>query len=221
MQRATRRVKVWDGWVRLTHWSIVVLLAVSVGSGLAGEWDLHLPSGYALLTLVLFRLIWGLVGSESARFTRFLKGPRAALAHLAGFGRVDEPDREATHNPAGGWMVLLLLLLLLAQAGSGLFADDQILTRGPLARAVPAATSDTATWLHLRLFWVILGAAALHVLAVLGYFAMKGHDLVSPMLTGSKQLPDDVPAPRLAHPALAAALLAAVSFLVYVISQAD
>ena len=117
------RVRVWDGWVRLVHWSIVLLIGLSWWSIETGRMRIHYLSGYAVLTLVLFRIGWGFVGSDTARFGRFLRSPVVALRHLLHFRR-PEPDREIGHNAAGGWMVLVLLALLLAQPLTGLFADS-------------------------------------------------------------------------------------------------
>ncbi len=202
-----QQVKVWDPWVRLTHWGIALLIPLSWWSAETHRFDLHVLSGHAILALVLFRILWGFVGSETARFTRFVKGPAAALDHLRHLVRRDAPA-EIGHNAAGGLMVLLLLLLVLVQATAGLFADDAVLTRGPLARRVDEATSAFATAVHLRLFWVILGCAVLHVLAVLAYRLLLGRDLVKPMLTGRMAAPAGAPAPRMGHPLLGAVLLA-------------
>lgn len=207
-------LKVWDPWVRLTHWGVAALLPLSWWTAEIGRYDLHFLSGYAILALVLFRLAWGIAGSDTARFARFLKGPSLALRHLAHLRRRDTPP-EVGHNAAGGWMVVALLALLLVQAGSGLFADDLILNRGPLARRVEEAWSGLATSIHLRVFWVILGCAVLHVLAVLAYRLLAGRDLVGPMLTGRMRAPPGTPAPRQGSHALAVALLTAAAGLVW------
>jgi cytochrome b len=213
-----RRVTVWDGWIRLVHWSVVILLGVSYASIQAGWMKTHYASGYAVLALVLFRLAWGLVGSDTARFGRFLKSPVAALAHLRHLPR-REPDREIGHNAAGGWMVLVLLALLLAQPVTGLFADTGYGDYGPLAKTVASETSDWLTGLHHRNFTLILVAVGLHVLAVVAYAALKGHDLVRPMVTGRKTLPAAMPAPRLGSPVLAAALLGVAALAVFGLSR--
>lgn len=211
---AAGRLKVWDPWVRLVHWAIALLLPFSWWTAETGRFDLHFLSGYAILALVLFRILWGFVGSETARFGHFLKGPGAAWRHLAALRRHAAP--EIGHNAAGGWMVLLLLGLLLAQATSGLFADDEILNRGPLARRVETSWSAFATGVHLRVFWAILAAAVLHVLAVLAYRLVLGRDLVRAMVTGALEVPRDAPpaAPRMGSNLLAAILLAAMVALV-------
>ena len=98
-----RRMTVWDGWIRLVHWSVVVLLGVSYASIQAGWMKTHYASGYAVLALVLFRLAWGLVGSDTARFGRFLKSPVAALAHLRHLRGASRTGRSAIMPPAAGW----------------------------------------------------------------------------------------------------------------------
>ncbi len=211
-------VKVWDPWIRLVHWSIVILIGVSYFSIQAGNMRLHFLSGYAVLALVLFRIAWGLVGSDTARFRRFLRSPLAALEHLRHFTRAED-DREIGHNAAGGWMVLVLLGLLLAQPLTGLFADTGYGDYGPLAKAVAGETSDRLTGLHHALFNWILAAAALHVSAVAAYALLKGHDLVRPMVTGSKSLPAGTEPPRMGSPALAAALLGAAALVVWGVSR--
>ncbi|WP_237216913.1 cytochrome b/b6 domain-containing protein [Falsiroseomonas oryziterrae] len=212
-------VKVWDPWVRLTHWTIALLLPVSWWTAETARYDLHFLSGYAILALVLFRIAWGFVGSETARFGAFLKSPAEALRHLAHVGRRSAPV-EIGHNAAGGWMVLALLLLLLLQAVAGLFADDLIFTRGPLARRVDAAWSSLATAVHLRAFWVVVAFAVLHVLAVAAYRVLLGRNLVRPMLTGVIMVPEGeaVRQPRLGNPVLAIVLLAASGGFVWWIS---
>lgn len=221
MRNETRiRVQVWDGWVRLTHWLIVALLGLSWWTAETSRMDLHMTSGYAILALLLFRLAWGVVGSDTARFSRFLRSPLAALGHLRHFFR-RAPDTELGHNAAGGWMVLAMLATLLLQAVSGLFADDMIFTRGPLAAHAPAAVSDWMTFLHIRNFNLILALAALHVAVVALYALVKGQNLVLPMLTGGKWLPAPLAAtaPRIAPPLRAAALLALAAGAVWLLSR--
>jgi cytochrome b len=213
-----RPVTVWDPWIRVVHWSIVVLLAVSYFSIQAGNMRLHYLSGYTLLSLVLFRIAWGFIGSDTARFGRFLRSPMAALRHLAEF-RDRHPDREIGHNAAGGWMVIVLLGLLLGQALTGLFADSGYGDYGPLAKKVAGETSDRLTGLHHRIFDWILIAAGLHVAAVISYAVVKRHDLVRPMVTGRKRLPEATEGPRLGSPLLAIALMGAAALVVFGISR--
>ena len=210
MSTGTTRIRIWDRPVRLFHWTLIALVATSYASGKGGAWTLHYASGYAILTLVLFRILWGFVGSENARFAHFLKSPLAALRQLSKLTKRD-PDKETGHNPAGGWMVVVLLALLLTQAFSGLFANHDpgfsYSQHGPLALKVGEATSESLSALHLGIQRYLLAAIALHVLAIMLYKLVKGHELVMPMLTGEKLVPEGVKAPRLAPGRLALGLL--------------
>jgi cytochrome b len=167
-----------------------------------------------VLTLLLFRLAWGVVGSETARFSRFLASPRAALRHLAHLPR-REPDHEVGHNAAGGWMVLGMLGLLIVQVGTGLYANDDVLTEGPLAQSVDKSTSDWLSHIHVVNFRLIEIAVAAHILAVLTYAVLKRHDLVRPMVTGRKRLPATLAAPRMVSPWLAVLLVVVAAGVVW------
>ncbi len=211
MSEAWRQVKVWDGWVRLFHWSIVLLVVAQYATAQLGLMEWHFRCGYLVLALLVFRLGWGLLGSDTARFARFLKSPLAALAHLRHLRR-READTEIGHNAAGGWMALLLLGLLLAQVGTGLFANEEpgesYGAHGPFALRVTDGLSETLTGLHELGFNLLLSAIGLHVTVVVAYAVLKRQDLVRPMVTGFKRLPAGLVAPRLGHPLLAVALLA-------------
>jgi cytochrome b len=213
-------MKVWDAPTRLFHWGIVILLGVSWLSASEGWMQLHLLSGYTMLTALLFRLVWGFVGSDTARFAAFLTSPIAGLRHLSQFRR-REPDTQVGHNAAGGWMVLVLLLLLAFQVSSGLFANtfDDLDVNGPFARLVSRPLSDRLSDLHAINFNIILGAVALHVLAVIAYAVLKGQDLVRPMVTGKKRLPGATRAPRMRSPLLALAVLVVAAALVAAIAN--
>jgi cytochrome b len=203
-------VKVWDVPTRVFHWAVVLLVGFSWLSAKQNWMDWHVVSGYAILTLLLFRIAWGVIGSETARFSRFLVNPSMALRHLRHLNR-REPDCAIGHNAAGGWMVLVMLLLLCVQAGTGLYANDDVLTEGPLAETVSKGTSDLLSHIHVLNFKLIEIAVLLHVVAVAAYGVLKGQDLVRPMVTGWKRLPGDPPAPRLANPLLALVVVAAAA----------
>lgn len=210
-------MRVWDAPTRLFHWLIVLLIPACYVCAKAGWMDLHLQLGYAVLALFLFRVVWGFIGSDTARFSRFLVSPLAGLRHLVTL-RGREPDTQVGHNAAGGWMVLLMLLLLGIEVGSGLGANDGLgVVEGPLARHLGERTSDLLTVVHSVNMNLILAAVALHILAIVLYAALKGQNLVRPMITGKKRLPAATRAPRMASPALALvvfALAAAVVLLV-------
>jgi len=215
---ARRWIKVWDAPTRLFHWCVVALVAFSYVTARNGWIDWHFYSGYAILTLVAFRILWGLVGSETARFASFVRGPRAAIAHLVHLAK-RQPQDETGHNAAGAYMVLALLALLLTQAVSGLFANDGLFTEGPLAPLVGGAVSDQLSKLHGFTFDLIMIAVALHVAAVLLYAVLVRQDLVRPMITGWKRLPASITAPQLAPVSLALGLVALAALAVFAVTQ--
>jgi cytochrome b len=208
-------MRVWDAPTRLFHWLIVVLVACSWYTGKYGPTRLHFLSGYCILTLLLFRIGWGFIGSDTSRFRRFLQSPVAAFRHLTHFPR-RAPDNEIGHNAAGGWMVLLILALLLARVGTGLFSNDDF-NDAPFAPWAGKSLSDQITGVHQVLINVILVVIALHVLAVILYAIVKRHDLVRPMVTGKKRMPAAMRAPRMANPLLALAWFACCAVAVWVL----
>jgi cytochrome b len=207
MSADLRRVRVWDLPTRLFHWAVVILVIAAYVTWQLNWMDWHARCGYALLALALFRMLWGFFGSETARFRRFLASPRAAARHLSHAWH-REPDRQAGHNAAGGWMVLVLLLLLLGEALSGLYVANEVADQGPLSELTPAPVANAITALHSILWDALLAAVALHLLAIALYAAAKGHNLLRPMITGWKLLPPEVRPPRIAGPVRAAILLA-------------
>ncbi len=208
LEQADRRpVLVWDVPTRLFHWLAVVLVAGGYATWRLNWMDWHVRIGETLLALVLFRLLWGCFGSETARFRNFMASPAAAIRHLRHVLR-READLQAGHNPAGGWMVMLLIALMLGETLSGLYLNNDIADEGPLTQWVPAAIANAISALHSILWDVLLAAVALHLLAIALYAVAKGHNLLLPMLTGRKRLPASVAAPRLAPAALALFLLA-------------
>lgn len=217
MRQLRLPMRIWDLPTRLFHWLLVVLLFTSWLSAWREWMRIHVTCGLTILSLLLFRLIWGFVGSDTARFSHFLKSPIEAVRHLMHLLR-REPDTEVGHNAAGGWMVLVMLALLCVQVGSGLGANDDILTEGPLARIIGKQRSDWLTHIHHLNFTLIAIVVALHVLAIIAYRVLKGHNLLLPMISGKKRLPGATRAPRMMHPLFALAVyvvcaLAVVGFL--------
>ena len=209
-------MKVWDAPTRLFHWAIVLLVAFSYVSADRGWIELHYLAGYTMLSLLLFRLVWGFVGSETSRFGTFLRNPVEGLRHLTQFGR-REPDVEIGHNAAGGWMVLVLLSLLAFQAVTGLFSYGDIDAYGPLAKYLTRAKGEQVAGIHSLNFNLILGAIALHVIAIAAYYAVKRQNLIGPMVSGRKRLPGNLRQPRMASPLLAIAVVAAASTAVWLL----
>ena len=164
---APARVRVWDVPVRLFHWLLLALIGFSWWSGEQGnEWmEYHGWSGYAILTLVLFRIAWGFVGSDTARFAHFVRGPRISYAYFRSVLQ-RRPEVYLGHNPLGGWMILSLMLVLLVQAMTGLFGNDDDAYEAPLSHWLSHDTSSLITTLHAYNFDLLLGLIGLHVAAV-------------------------------------------------------
>ncbi|MEP7328566.1 MAG: cytochrome b/b6 domain-containing protein [Betaproteobacteria bacterium] len=183
-------VAVWDWPVRVVHWAIAILVAALLTTGLIGdEWLVwHMRFGQVLLALLIFRVLWGFVGSANARFASFLRGPRAVFDYARSLIRPPH-HLHATHNPLGGWMVIVLLVVLLVQATTGLFTNDDVLYEGPLVKLITKDLSDAIGSWHRRLWWVIVVFASIHIIAVIVYFARLGDNLVVAMVSGEKVLP--------------------------------
>jgi cytochrome b len=204
------RVRIWDLPTRLFHWLLAVCVAGSLVSvqlgGNAIAW--HFRFGYAILALVLFRVIWGWVGPRYARFASFPPDPAAAIASLRG-----APHDGAGHNPLGAFSVYALLAALAFQAASGLFANDSIMWDGPLKNLVSSETSDRITTLHRLNRFVLLGLIGLHLAAIAWHALRLRERLVRPMIDGDRRYPPGAPLPEPARDdarirLVAAALLA-------------
>jgi len=176
-----RDVKVWDGLLRITHWSFPLLIPAMWWTAENSKWALHRQIGLVLLGLLVFRVLWGFLGPETARFSSFVKGPVAVIAYLR--GAVANP---VGHSPLGGWSTVALLGAMLLQVSMGLFAGDPYdgMT-GPLNPLVGVAIADTITELHETFFWVIAGLIGLHLVAIT-FYAVRGDDLLSPMIGGDR-----------------------------------
>ncbi|UCH46650.1 MAG: cytochrome b/b6 domain-containing protein [Betaproteobacteria bacterium] len=188
---AKQTVRVWDLPVRVFHWVLVLLVVsqivtVSIG-GNAMEY--HVLGGYAILALVVFRILWGLLGTPTARFSNFVRGPVAVLRYARSLASA-QPEKVIGHNPLGGWSVVAMLVSLLVQAVSGLFADDEIMTTGPLWKYVSEDTASMFNVIHETNALVLLTLICIHLAAILFYLLRKKENLIKPMFTGSKQLSD-------------------------------
>jgi cytochrome b len=174
------RVPVWDRPVRIVHWLIVLHVPILWWTADNDLMEQHRAAGYAVLGLIVFRLVWGFIGSSTARFSNFVKGPRQVLAYLRGRA----PDAIG-HNPLGGWSVVAMLALLAAQVTLGLFAIDvDAMEAGPLSAYVSFDAARWAADLHADLFDLLLVLIGLHVAAILFYAAVRKRNLVGPMLSG-------------------------------------
>ena len=199
--------RVWDLPTRLFHWSLVLFVGLSWWTAETGRDALHLWFGYGVLFLLFFRILWGFLGSSTARFSAFVRGPGAVVEYVR--NRFRWP--LAGHAPLGALSVIALLVLLLIQVGSGLFAmDEDGLFAGPLAYAVSVGMSDTMTELHEELFDWLLILIGLHIAAILMYRLALGRNLLGPMISGKADLPRGMEPMRPATPlvAIVCALLA-------------
>ena len=174
---------VWDLPVRLFHWLLAALIAFSWWSVEYDHTSWHIWSGCAILTLLIFRLLWGVVGSSTARFSSFIRGPRAVVDYLRG------KWTGTGHTPLGALSVVALLLAVSVQVGLGLFSEDEDgIFMGPLAKLVSSDTSDKVRDIHALWFYVVLGLVVLHVLAIAYYRLFRGQELTKPMITGRAEL---------------------------------
>lgn len=188
-ETSTHTVRVWDLPTRLFHWALVLAVVGLVITGNVGGnamvW--HLRLGYAVMTLLLFRLCWGLVGGHWSRFVQFLYAPARVLADFRG---QSSPLERVGHSPLGALSVWAMLLALAMQVGSGLFSDDEIAFFGPLTRFVSYDTVSALTSYHKDVGkLVVLALVLLHVLALVVYKLVKRRALVASMVSGDKQLP--------------------------------
>ncbi|GAA4897477.1 cytochrome b/b6 domain-containing protein [Ferrimonas pelagia] len=193
------KTQVWDRVVRLSHWSLVVLVVGCWLSAELGAMEWHQTCAYLLLAVLVTRLSWGLFGSETARLRPLFRPPGAVVQYVRQWRSQRQP--ELGHNPAGGYMVLLMFALLSLQLITGLFASDDILTEGPLYGAISAEAAASLTSLHHLNFTWIKVAIGCHLLAIILY-RCKGIRLVPAMLTGYHQGVEGQVLLRQAWPAL-------------------
>ncbi|MDR0273997.1 MAG: cytochrome b/b6 domain-containing protein [Burkholderiaceae bacterium] len=214
------KIRIWDLPTRLFHWvlllCVIALFITGKTGGDAMNW--HFRLGYAALTLVLFRVVWGFVGGYWSRFARFFPTPGRVLRYLKGQAR---PEDLAGHNPLGAFSVFALLLLTAVQAGTGLFSWDEISNAGPLSglvsnRAVSLLTSYHKSWGE----YFMIAFVTFHVLAIIVYTVLK-HGLFWPMIVGDKPLPANLPPSRdtLGTRLLALIVLAALAAAMFALVQ--
>jgi cytochrome b len=213
-------VRVWDLPTRVFHWVLAVTI---IGSIVSGHFDVlawHVRFGYLAFGLLLFRLVWGFLGGRWSRFASFAYHPGTLLRYLRGESHPDE-HVDVGHSPLGAFSVFAMLLLLALQVATGLVADDEVSTTGPLNRYVSNAFAQTATAWHRIGQWMLIALIALHVSAIVYYRVRRDRNLVGAMLTGDKLLPVGTPAavdgPKTRAAALLLAALAA-AIVGYIVS---
>lgn len=183
-----RRVRIWDWPTRAFHWLLVLLIPALWWTAENDLAEIHVLLGLGAFALILFRILWGLVGSSTARFASFIKGPRGVISYLGG-----RAPAAIGHNPLGGLSVAAMLAVLATQVGFGLFAsDDDGEVFGPLSLWLDEDLVETITQLHKTLFNLLLVLIALHVAAIVYHALIQRKNVVGPMLTGSGDAPDGV-----------------------------
>ena len=220
MDKQTSKIKVWDIYIRTFHWLLLICILVSFISFRLDEMDIHFISGHCVLALLIFRVIWGVIGSRTALFHTFIKGPGAVLSY------VKNPSSEKFkgmigHSPIAALSVIAMLGIISLQVATGLISDDEILLQGPLAKYVSGEMSYQATTYHGINAKLIIGLIVLHLAAIAFYRFIKKDDIVKPMVTGQKEVAEDYAekAPSLDEkkPILAAmAILVAVAIAYFV-----
>lgn len=217
------KVRVWDLPTRVFHWALVAsvmgLVTTAQFGGDAMAW--HFRFGYAVLSLLLFRIVWGVLGGRWSRFASFIYSPATVFRYLKGQGL---PEHSIGHNPLGAASVFALLGFLLIQVATGLVSDDEIATTGPFAKFASATVVNTATFYHKNVGKLILiGLVLLHVGAILFYLFKKGENLVHPMIRGDKETMFATQSSRddaLSRTLAAAVFLACVALVVWGVGQA-
>ena len=181
---SSRRIKLWDLPTRLFHWLLVICISAALITGNIGgaaiEW--HGRIGLAIVGLIVFRVVWGLIGSSHARFASFTPTPASIRAYLRG------QWRGVGHNPLGALSVLGLLALVAVQLSTGLFGNDDIAFRGPLYDLITKDLSDRLTGIHELTSNALIALIILHLAAIAFYTHVKKDKLVKPMITGWKDL---------------------------------
>ena len=179
-------VKVWDLPTRIFHWSLALCVtALVVSAEIGGEamaW--HFRLGYCVLSLLLFRVIWGFIGGKWSRFSSFSFPLKTVIRYAKG---ERSPDQEIGHNPLGSWSVFALLMFLFVQVSAGLFSDDEIANAGPLVKFASATLVNYATFFHTSIGkLVIFGLVGLHIGAIAHHYFYRKENLVKPMIDGFK-----------------------------------
>ncbi len=195
---------VWDLPIRLFHWLLAGLIGFSWWSAEEEHVDWHIWSGIAILTLLIFRLLWGFFGSSTARFSNFIRGPRTVFNYL----RDTSSWRIAGHTPLGALSVVALLGAIAVQVSLGLISvDEDGLNEGPLAYLVSLDLAEEARDLHEDFFDILLILIAVHIAAVLFYRLALGKKLTGPMIVGRGVLEPGIEPMRPGRPWLAVVCL--------------
>ena len=223
MDHTISAVRIWDLPTRLFHFTLGLSVVGLIITGEVGgdAMRIHFWLGYVVLTLVLFRVVWGVFGGHWSRFVNFLPTPQVVRNYVVALRRKEQP-MSISHNPLGALSVLAMLTFLLLQVASGLISDDEISISGPLTNLAPGAWVSIATNYHAEIGKVVLILLlVLHVASVLFYKFFKNENLITPMIHGDKQLPSATHPSRdtMTSRAFALGVLVACAYAVYRIVQ--
>ena len=181
-QSNDNQIRVWDLPTRLFHWLLVALIIASYVTYEMSYMEWHMRSGLTILSLVLFRVIWGVIGSTTSRFSHFLKGPGTVRQYLNEHGSAPWYG----HNPIGGWSVVAFLCVLLIEATLGLFSNDEFYFEGPLVQYIDHDLSDQLSGYHEFSFNILMALVVIHICANLYYLYKKNNNLIKPMISGRR-----------------------------------
>ena len=186
-----QKVVAWDLYTRLFHWLLVILIVSAWFTAEFGDMEMkwHKLNGYSIFVLLVFRILWGILGSSTARFKGFFYSPAKTFAYAKTFNE-DSPDKYLGHNPLGSWMVFLLLCNVMLQIGTGLFSSDELFAYGPLSDYVNESVARQFTFVHELSFIALMTFIALHISAVLVYLFFRKENLIRPMINGKKPVKD-------------------------------
>ncbi|GGI69127.1 cytochrome b/b6 domain-containing protein [Shewanella gelidii] len=184
MSLKQQRMKIWDFPTRFFHWAMLSLLVTLWWTANEGEMTWHQYAAYSLMILIVTRIIWGFIGSDTARFNHFILSPRRVVEYIK-LIKQSGVKPHVGHNPLGGYMVIALLVVLTLQLACGLFATDEIFSEGPFVAYVSSEFASAATWLHKKNFDLLLVLASVHIFAVLVH-QWRGDKLILPMIHGYK-----------------------------------
>lgn len=184
-------IEVWDGWIRLFHWGLVAAVLASFyttktsGAPFLFPIEVHAQAGYLVIGLLLFRWLWGAMGSVYARFKTFLYPPAETVAYSKSLLK-RQPSAYVSHNPLGGWMVLLMLLSLSFQAVSGLFLSDDVFFQAPLYGILGEGVGSQLRTLHQLNSDLLIILIGLHLTGLIVH-RLLGESLIAAMLVGTKR----------------------------------
>lgn len=186
-----KKIKVWDLPVRICHLLLILLIAFQYLSAeiLTEDWipnpiQLHFYAGYACLGVIIFRILWGFLGTKYAKFNNFIKSPMAIVKYLNN----NDKKHYLGHNPLGALSVIALLLVILVQAATGLFISDQIFSDGPYYGVLSSYWQGVVNFLHHNVFNLLLGFIGVHIAAIIYYKLKKNQALTQAMISGYKKL---------------------------------